>query len=60
MRKQVNPAAATEQRRGTATRPLTALPGDSAATVLALINRVALDPDADVEKLDRVMDCMSA
>jgi len=55
MRKQVNPAAATEQRRGTATRPLTALPGDSAATVLALINRVALDPDADVEKLDRVM-----
>ena len=55
MRKQANPAAATEQRRGTATRPLTALPGDSAATVLALINRVALDPDADVEKLDRVM-----
>ena len=55
MRKQASPATATEQRSGTAARPLTALPGDRASTVLALINRVALDPDADVEKLDRVM-----
>jgi hypothetical protein len=55
MRKQASPAAAIEQRRGTAVRPLTALLGDRASTVLALINRMALDPHAEVEKLDRVM-----
>jgi ERF superfamily len=55
MRKQASPAAATEQRRDTAAGPLTALPGDSASTVLALIDRLALDACADVEKLDRVM-----
>jgi hypothetical protein len=55
MRKQASLAAATEQRRSTADRPLAALPSDSTSTVLALINRVALDPHADVEKLDRLM-----
>src|SRR5499427_1514434 len=35
--------------------PLPALASDSPSTVLALIERVALDPHADVEKLDRVM-----
>jgi ERF superfamily len=55
MRKQASPPAATEQRRGTVARPLTTPPADSASTVLALINRVALDSCADVEKLHRVM-----
>jgi len=30
-------------------------PSDSLSTVLALIERVALDPHADVEKLERIM-----
>ena len=34
---------------------LPAPPSDSASTVLALIERVALDPCADVEKLERMM-----
>jgi ERF superfamily len=55
MRKQASPAAATEQRQDTSAGLLTAPPGDNASTVLALINRVALDACADVEKLDRVM-----
>src|SRR5262252_4074821 len=39
-------------------RPVEPLPGpasDSPSTVLALVERVALDPHADVEKLDRMM-----
>src|SRR5215813_6124517 len=39
-------------------RPVEPMPGpasDSPPTVLALIERVALDPHADVEKLDRMM-----
>jgi hypothetical protein len=39
-------------------RPVEPLPGpasDSPPTVLALIERVVLDPHADVEKLDRMM-----
>jgi ERF superfamily len=51
MRKQASLAAATER---TVAR-LAATPGDSASTVLALINRLSLDPRADVEKLDLVM-----
>jgi hypothetical protein len=51
MRKQASRAAATER---TIARPAAAR-GDSASTVLALINRLSLDPRADVEKLDRVM-----
>ena len=34
---------------------LAAPPLDGATTVLALIERVALDPGADVEKLDRIV-----
>jgi hypothetical protein len=35
--------------------PLHALPSDSPSTVLAFIERVALDPCADVEKLERMI-----
>jgi hypothetical protein len=34
---------------------LAAPPSDGAAAVLALIERVALDPGADVAKLDRIV-----
>ena len=40
-------------RRAERARP--APPSDSPSTVLALIERVALDPRADVEKLERMM-----
>ena len=36
-------------------RPLAPPPSDGPSTVLALIERVALDPRADVEKLERMM-----
>jgi hypothetical protein len=55
MRKQTSLAAATEQSEGPIARILTAPPGDNSTSVLALIERVALDPSADVEKLDRMM-----
>jgi ERF superfamily len=55
MRKQASRAGATEQRQGTDAGLLTVPPGDNASAVLALINRIALDACADVEKLDRVM-----
>ena len=55
MRKQASLAIATEPRKGTGAELLTGPPGDNAPTVLALINKLALDPGADVEKLDRVM-----
>ena len=45
----------TEQSERPVERLLPAPPSDSPATVLALIERVALDTRADVEKLDRVM-----
>jgi len=50
----------TRRRRKTeqSERPVEPLPGpasDSPPTVLALIERVALDPHADVEKLDHMM-----
>jgi hypothetical protein len=51
MRKQASLAAATEQSEG----PITAPPGYSSSTVLELIERVAVDPSADVDKLDRMM-----
>src|SRR6516165_4375323 len=55
MKKQVSPTLQTEQSE----RPVERLPpapsSDSPSTVLALIERVALDPHADVEKLERVM-----
>ena len=55
MRKQANPAGATEQRKGTVAGLVPASPGDSASSILALINSLALDPRADVEKLDPII-----
>jgi hypothetical protein len=55
MRSRVGLAAATEQSEEQIARMLGAPPVDSSSTVLGLIERVALDPQADVEKLDRVM-----
>jgi ERF superfamily len=45
----------TEQSEKPVERLLPAPSSDSPSTVLALIERVALDPRADVEKLERVM-----
>jgi hypothetical protein len=44
-----------EQSQGPAALLPPAPPADSASTVLALIERVALDPGADAEKLERMM-----
>jgi hypothetical protein len=44
----------TERRGRSAAQPPLARPMDSASTVLALIERVALDPGADAEKLQRM------
>ena len=55
MRKQPSLATATEQSEGQITRIIAATPGDSSSTVLELIERAALDPRADVGKLDRMM-----
>ena len=42
------------EREGPAALPPLAPPADGASTVLALIERVALDPGADAEKLGRM------
>ena len=55
MRKQPSLATATEQSEGHIARIMAAPPGDSSSTVLEWIERVALDPRADIEKLDRMM-----
>ena len=55
MRKQPSLATATEEREGPIARIMAATAGDNSSTVLALIERVALDPRSDVEKLDRMM-----
>jgi len=55
MRKQASLAAATEQSEGQIARIMAAPPDDSSSTVLEWIERVALDPRADIEKLDRMM-----
>ena len=55
MSKQASLAAATEQSEGRISRIMAATPGDGYSTVLELIERVALDPRADIEKLDRMM-----
>jgi hypothetical protein len=60
MKKQASLTPETEQgERPAEERPverlLPAPPSDSPSTVLALIERVALDPRADVEKLERMM-----
>src|SRR6516225_6204990 len=43
------------KQRGRPVEPLLASASDSPPTVLALIERVVLNPDADVEKLERMM-----
>jgi hypothetical protein len=55
MRKRASIAAAAAERGGRVALSPTAPPGDSASTVLALINRIALNACADVKKLDRLM-----
>ena len=55
MEEQVSLALATEQGERPVERLRPAAASDSPSAVLALIERVALDPRADVEKLDRVM-----
>ena len=46
--------AQTKRSERSAAQPPLARPTDSASTVLALIERVALDPGADAEKLERM------
>ena len=55
MKKQASPAIETDQGERSVAGLLPAPPSDSPSTVLALIERVALDPRADVEKLERMM-----
>src|ERR1700740_1401012 len=55
MKKQTSLTPETEQRERPVERLLPVPPSDNPSTVLALIERVALDPRVDVEKLDRVM-----
>ena len=57
MKKQASPALKTEQgeRERSVAGLLSAPPTDSPSAVLALIERVVLDPRADVEKLERIM-----
>jgi ERF superfamily len=45
----------TEQGERPRERPLLTPPSDNPTTILALIERIALNPDADVETLGRVM-----
>ena len=55
MEKQASPTLETERRERPVERLRAAPPSDSPSTVLGLIERVALDPRADVEKLERMM-----
>jgi hypothetical protein len=55
MAEQASLTRETEQSERPVERLLHAPPSDSPSTVLALIERVALDPRADVEKLERMM-----
>src|SRR5215831_1178715 len=55
MRKQASLAATTEQKKGTVAGLVSASPVDGASSVLALTNSLALDPRADVEKLDPII-----
>jgi hypothetical protein len=59
MEKQASLTRETEQGECLVEQLLPAPPSDSPSAVLALIERVALDPRADVEKLERMM-AMSA
>src|SRR5467141_2456867 len=55
MKKQASLTPETEQGERPDERLLPAAPSDNPSTVLALIERVALDPRADVEMLERMM-----
>src|ERR1700756_3282815 len=55
MKKQASLAPETEQGERPVERLLPAPPSDNPSTVLGLIERLALDPRADVEKLERMM-----
>jgi hypothetical protein len=55
MEEQANLTLEIEQSERRVERLLHAPPSDIPSTVLALIERVALDPRADVEKLERMM-----
>src|SRR6516162_6618092 len=55
MKKQASLTLETEPGERPVVRLPPTPPSDSPSTVLALIERVALDPRADVEKLERVM-----
>jgi hypothetical protein len=55
MEQQASFTLETEQRERLVESLLPAATSDSPSTVLALIERVALDPHADVEKLERMM-----
>jgi hypothetical protein len=55
MAKQASLGATTEQSERPIARKAAAPPGGSSSTVLAWIERVALAPRADVEKLHRMM-----
>src|SRR6516162_3562932 len=55
MKKPASLMPETEQGERPVERLLPVPPSDSPSTVLALIERVALDPRADVEKLERMM-----
>jgi hypothetical protein len=55
MKEQASPTLETERSKRPVERLLPTPPSDSPSTVLALIERVALDPCADVEKLERMM-----
>jgi hypothetical protein len=55
MEKQVNLTLETEQREAPVERLVPVPPSDAPSTVLALIERVALDRSDNVEKLERMM-----
>src|SRR5712672_68437 len=55
MEEQASLTLDTERSERPIDRLLPAPPSNSPSTVLALIERVALDPRADVEKLERMM-----
>ena len=55
MMEQASLTLETEQSERPVARRSPAPPSDSPSTVLALIERVALDPRNDVEKLERMM-----
>jgi len=55
MGKQAGVTLKTEQGERPSERLLLAPPSDSPSAILALIEQIALNPDADVEKLERMM-----